>query len=42
MITTVMAAFAFGYCVADMIISYRASKRLNEDLKRIVDVELNK
>jgi len=39
MITTIMAAFAFGYCVADIIITYRANKRLNEDLKKIIDSE---
>lgn len=39
MITTFMAAFAFGYCVADIIITYRANKRLNEDLKQIIDAE---
>ena len=39
MITTIMAAFAFGYCVADIIITYRANKRLNEDLKQIIDAE---
>ena len=39
MITTIMAAFAFGYCVADIIISYRSNKKLNEDLKRIIEGE---
>jgi hypothetical protein len=42
MITTIMAGFAFGYCIADIIITYRANKRLNEDLKQIINQELNK
>lgn len=39
MITTIMAAFAFGYCVADIIISYRSNKKLNENFKRIIEGE---
>ena len=42
MITTLMAGFAFGYCVVDIILTRRANKRLSEDLKRIIDRELNK
>jgi alpha/beta superfamily hydrolase len=42
MITTIMAGFAFGYCIADIILTRRANKRLSEDLKRIIDGELNK
>lgn len=30
MITTIMAAFAFGYCVTDIIMNYRANKRIEE------------
>ena len=37
MITTLMAGFAFGYCIADIIISYRANKRLNEMLKDLTE-----
>jgi len=33
MITTVMAAFAFGYCVMDIIQNYRSNKRINEFVK---------
>jgi hypothetical protein len=39
MITTFMAAFAFGYCVADIIVNYVNNKRFNEDLKQIIDAE---
>jgi hypothetical protein len=42
MITTIMAGFAFGYCVIDIILTHRANKRLNEDLQRIINQELNK
>jgi hypothetical protein len=42
MITTIMAAFAFGYCVADIVINYYNNKRDNELLKSIVDQELNR
>ena len=42
MITTIMAGFAFGYCVVDFILSHRANKRLNEDLKQSIDRELNR
>jgi hypothetical protein len=31
MITTIMAAFAFGYCVADIIINIR-NKQLDKEL----------
>jgi len=33
MITTIMAAFAFGYCVMDIIQNYRSNKRINEFVK---------
>jgi hypothetical protein len=32
MITTFAAFFAFGYCVADIILNYRANKRIDEFL----------
>ena len=33
MITTIMAGFAFGYCVMDIIQNYRARRNENELLK---------
>ena len=33
MITTLMAGFAFGYCIVDIIQNYRANKRINEFVK---------
>jgi len=33
MITTIMAGFAFGYCVMDFILNYRARRTVNELLK---------
>ncbi len=36
MITTIMAAFAFGYCVADIVMSIRNNRRDNELLKEIL------
>lgn len=33
MITTIMAGFAFGYCVVDIIQNYRSNKRLEEFMK---------
>jgi hypothetical protein len=36
MITTIMAAFAFGYCVADIIISINNKKRDKELLEQIL------
>jgi hypothetical protein len=42
MITTFMAAFAFGYCVADIVINYYNNKRDYELLKSTVDRELNR
>jgi hypothetical protein len=32
-ITTIMAGFAFGYCVVDIIQNYRSNQRLNELMK---------
>jgi hypothetical protein len=37
MITTIMAAFAFGYCVTDMIMNYRSNQRLNEFMKEFTN-----
>jgi hypothetical protein len=42
MITTFMAAFAFGYCVADIVINYFNQKRDYELLKSTVEQELNR
>jgi hypothetical protein len=39
MITTFMAAFAFGYCVADIVINYYNNKRDNELLKSTIETE---
>jgi hypothetical protein len=36
MITTIMAGFAFGYCVADIIINYRARREHNNLLKTTI------
>jgi hypothetical protein len=37
MITSIMAGFAFGYCVMDIIRNYQAEKRINEMLKETVE-----
>jgi hypothetical protein len=34
-----MAAFAFGYCVADIVISFYNNKKYNELLKSTVETE---
>lgn len=39
MITTIMAGFAFGYCVIDIILSYRSKKCYDELLKTTIEVE---
>ena len=39
MITTIMAGFAFGYCVADIIINYYNKKQEIELMKSTVEVE---
>ena len=39
MITTIMAAFAFGYCVADIAINFYNNKRYNEMMKTLVETE---
>ncbi|MFZ9740773.1 MAG: hypothetical protein ACO3CQ_02655 [Candidatus Nanopelagicaceae bacterium] len=36
MITTIMAGFAFGYCVVDIIISIRNKQRDKELLEQIL------
>jgi hypothetical protein len=33
MITTIMAGFAFGYCVMDIIRNYQSEQRINEFMK---------
>lgn len=33
MITTIMASFAFGYCVMDIIQNYRSNQRIKEFIK---------
>jgi hypothetical protein len=38
MITTFMAAFAFGYCVTDFIMSVRSKKQEIELLKTTIEV----
>jgi len=37
MITTIMAGFAFGYCVMDIIQNYRSKKIVDEMLKSTVE-----
>ena len=39
MITTIMAGFAFGYCVMDIIMNYRARRTMNELLKSTLENE---
>jgi hypothetical protein len=34
-----MAAFAFGYCVTDIVINYYNNKRDNELLKSTIETE---
>lgn len=38
MITTLMAGFAFGYCVMDIILNYRARRTVNEMLKSTLEI----
>lgn len=33
MITTIMAGFAFGYCVVDIVLNYRANRRIEQFVK---------
>jgi hypothetical protein len=37
MLTTIMAGFAFGYCVVDIVINYRAHREHNELLKTTIE-----
>ena len=37
MITTIMAGFAFGYCVVDIVLNYRARRTMNELLESTVE-----
>jgi hypothetical protein len=37
MITTIMAGFAFGYCIMDIILNYRAKRTMNELLKSTLE-----
>jgi hypothetical protein len=37
MITSIMAGFAFGYCVTDIILNYRARRVMNELLKSTLE-----
>ena len=37
MITTIMAGFACGYCVMDIIQNYRAKRTINELLKSTLE-----
>lgn len=39
MITTIMAGFAFGYCVTDIILSYRSKKHYENLLKTTVEAQ---
>jgi hypothetical protein len=39
MITTIMAAFAFGYCVADIVINYHYNKKSKELLESTIEIE---
>ena len=37
MITTIMAGFAFGYCIMDIIQNYRARRIMNELLESTLE-----
>jgi hypothetical protein len=37
MITTIMAGFAFGYCVTDIILNYRARRVMDELLESTLE-----
>ena len=39
MITSIMAGFAFGYCVMDMIMNYRARRTMDELLRSTIENE---
>ena len=36
MITTIMAGFAFGYCIADIVINYVNKKQIQELLEETI------
>lgn len=40
-ITTIMAGFAFGYCVMDFIQNYRARKNIDRIVKDAIEREAN-
>ena len=37
--TSIMAGFAFGYCVMDMIMNYRARRTMDELLRSTIENE---
>jgi hypothetical protein len=37
MIVAIMAGFAFGYCVMDIIRNYQSERRINELLRETVE-----
>jgi hypothetical protein len=39
MITTIMAGFAFGYCLTDFIMSVRSKKQEIELLKTTIEIQ---
>ena len=39
MITSIMAGFAFGYCVMDIIQNYRTKRQVDELLKSTLEDE---
>jgi len=39
MITTFMAGFAFGYCIVDIILNYRARRVVDEMIKSTLEDE---
>jgi hypothetical protein len=39
MITTIMAGFAFGYCVADIIVNYYNKREYNRMMKTLNELE---
>jgi hypothetical protein len=39
MITTIMAGFAFGYCVADIIVNYYNKREYNQMMKTLNELE---
>jgi hypothetical protein len=39
MITTIMAGFAFGYCVADIIVNYYNKREYNGMMKTLNELE---